>query len=62
MAFISCGKINKKIFYSIIGGILKFLFDFILKLMRDNNDINLAKQPFMLGFNASLGLCLSFIP
>ena len=62
MAFISCGKINKKIFYSIIGGILKFLFDFILKMMRDNNDINLAKQPFMLGFNASLGLCLSFIP
>ena len=62
MAFISCGNINKKIFYSMIGVILKFLFDFILKMMRDNNDINLAKQPFMLGFNASLGLCLSFIP
>ena len=31
-------------------------------MMRENNNINLAKQPFILGLNASLGLCLSFIP
>ena len=62
MAIISFGKVNKKILYAIFGGIFKLLSDILVKFLRKNNEIELREHTFILGINAGLGYCISFIP
>ena len=62
MAIISLGKINKKILFPIIGGIFKLSAELATKGLSDVYEIELEKHPFILGINAGLGFCLSFIP
>jgi len=62
MAIISFGNINKKILYAIFGGIFKLLSDLLIDSLRESNKIELRDHPFLLGINAGLGYCISFIP
>ena len=62
MAIISLGKINKKILFPIIGGIFKLSADLATEGLSNAYEIELKKHPFILGINAGLGFCLSFIP
>ena len=62
MAIISFGNINKKILFAIFGGIFKLLSDLIVKFLRKSKKIEIREHPFILGINAGLGYCISFIP
>ena len=62
MAIISLGKINKKILFSIFGGLFKLLADYIVKYIKNEHKIEYRTHPFIIGINAGLGLCISFIP
>ena len=62
MAIISFGNINKKILFAIFGGIFKLLSDLLIKCLRESNKIEIREHPFILGINAGLGYCISFIP
>ena len=62
MAIISFGNINKKILFAIFGGIFKLLSDLLIKFLRESNKIEIREHPFILGINAGLGYCISFIP
>ena len=62
MAIISFGNINKKILFAIFGGIFKLLSDLLIKFLRKSKKIEIREHPFILGINAGLGYCISFIP
>ena len=58
MSLISLGKINKNIFYPIIGGLSKLIAEFILFI----REPIFSKYSFMLGLVSGIGMFLSIIP
>lgn len=58
MAYITFGSISKFLFYPIIGGIFKFIAELVLFHIKPK----VTNYPYMLGINASLGMCLSLLP
>ena len=62
MAFISLGKINKKIIYAVFGGIFKLVANLAKNGISRNTEIELKNHPFILGINSGLGLSLALIP
>ena len=60
MALISLGKINKKIFIPILGGVLRLIYKFIVY---ENPKITIfSNNPFLLAIYTTIGMILAFIP
>ena len=57
---ISLGNINKYIIFAVIGGLSKCFVGIMLYIFKDYANYN--KHPLIIGFNAGIGMSLSFIP
>ena len=57
---ISLGNINKYIIFALIGGLSKCFVGIMLYIFKDYANYN--KHPLIIGFNAGIGMSLSFIP
>ena len=58
MAIISIGYINRKLLFTVFGGLFKFICNIILY----HSDVKMRDHPCILGVNAGIGLSLSIIP
>ena len=54
---ISCGYINKRIIFAIIGGLGKMFIELVYKV-----DNDFKKHPLIIGIASAIGMCLSSIP
>ena len=60
MALINIGKINKKIFIPIFGGLFRIIYKFIISFSSKAELLN--KNPFLFSLYISIGMILALIP
>ena len=56
--WISCGKLNKYLFFPFIGGTIKFFIDIYLY----ESKTEFSSHPLIRGVNEGIGMSFSFIP